>query len=627
LLQTQPDVVHVLTPPSFHADNVLQALDAGCHVFVEKPLATNVADCDRILEKSSSVGRNVCVGHSLLRDPFIVRATELVRRGTIGSVVGMDHFRSQSYPPYAGGPIPYQYQDGGFPFRDLGVHSLYLMESLLGSVEHAETLLGPASRDGCPLFKDWRVVVRCARGSGHIYFSWEVTPPQDLLVIHGTKGVIRVDLAGMSLSVRKIRRMPGALQRIFNTANEGRMMMTSVVGSIARIAGKKLRRYHGVQELIAEFYGSLRVGADPPVTVAQARRIVEWTERIAGVADQAKRKYLAQFWEKGSAKVLLTGATGFIGQPLLRQLLADKGRVRVIARHRLDSDLMKDDRLEVFLGNLGNSDEVDRAVAGVSEVYHLGATVEGAHEDYQCATVAGTQNIVDSCLRHHVDKLVYLSSLSVLHAAATNGTPIDEQWPLDPNAKDRGGYSQSKLEAEQIVTDAVATRGLRAIILRPGEVVGPSRPFLSGAVGIETAKRIVVLGNGRHTLPLIWIDDLIDAIMAAGAAGSFDGTILHLVDPDYLTQDQIAHFYLQATAQDKKVVHAPLPLIYAAAYGADRVFSALGKSAPLTPYRLKSALGTRVFDCRAAAEQLAWQPRVGVRRGLQQMVQERTHAN
>jgi nucleoside-diphosphate-sugar epimerase len=321
----------------------------------------------------------------------------------------------------------------------------------------------------------------------------------------------------------------------------------------------------------------------------------------------------------------VTGATGFIGRHLLRRLLAERDRVRILVRHNPGEDWMHNDRVEVFLGNLGNPEDVDRAVRGMSEVFHLGAAIEGWAEDFQCATTAGTRHIVDSVLCHGVDKLIYMSSLSVIHAAAArNGASIAEDWPLEPYPESRGLYSQTKLEAERIVSDAVRSRGLRSVILRPGEVVGPDRPFLSGAVAIETGKRLVVLGNGRFTLPLIWVEDLVDAILAAANSNRFDGTVLHLVDPAQLSQDEIAKYYLGAIGKRKRIVHAPLSLLYTAAFGANTVFRLLGRSAPLTPYRLRSAIGSRSFDCSAAAEKLGWKPRMGARHGLEAMAKSAT---
>ena len=157
---------------------------------------------------------------------------------------------------------------------------------------------------------------------------------------------------------------------------------------------------------------------------------------------------------------------------------------------------------------------------------------------------------MDAVLCHQVPKLIYMSSLSVIHiAAAGSGSKITENWPLEPHPEKRGLYSQTKLEAERIVTDAVRDRKLRAIILRPGEVIGPDRPFLSGAAAIDAGKRLVVLGNGRSTLPVIWVEDLVDAIMAAADSDRFDGAVVNLVDPEPLTQDDVAKYYLAATGK------------------------------------------------------------------------------
>ena len=122
---------------------------------------------------------------------------------------------------------------------------------------------------------------------------------------------------------------------------------------------------------------------------------------------------------------------------------------------------------------------------------------------------------------------------------------------------------------------------------------------------------------------MIWVEDLVDAIMAAADSDRFDGAVVNLVDPEPLTQDDVAKYYLAATGKRKSIVHFPLSLLYFAAFGADTLFRLLGRNAPITPYRLRSAIGRREFDCTAAAETLGWRPRIGVRQGLQSMVGDR----
>ena len=126
------DVIHIATPPHSHFSLTMQALEMGWHVFVEKPLATDIAQCDLIRQRAAEANRQVCTNHSNLLDPFIARAIRLAREGRIGEVHSVTHLRSSGYPPYRGGPLPPHYREGGFPFRDIGVHALYITQALLG---------------------------------------------------------------------------------------------------------------------------------------------------------------------------------------------------------------------------------------------------------------------------------------------------------------------------------------------------------------------------------------------------------------------------------------------------------------------------------------------------------------
>jgi 2-alkyl-3-oxoalkanoate reductase len=86
-----------------------------------------------LIAESQARNLRVCVNHSLLGDPLIKRALELVKTGAIGDVLTVDYLRSSNYPPYRGGPLPPHYREGGYQFRDLGVHALYLLREFLGT--------------------------------------------------------------------------------------------------------------------------------------------------------------------------------------------------------------------------------------------------------------------------------------------------------------------------------------------------------------------------------------------------------------------------------------------------------------------------------------------------------------
>ncbi len=610
------DVVHVLTPPSSHAEVALEALAEGCHVLVEKPLATSVEQCDRIALAAQRAGKTVGVNHSLLYDSFVARALRLARSGALGDVVAVDYLRSSDYPPYRGGPLPPQYRDGGFPFRDLGVHGLYLMEAFLGEIRDVHAQFAARGGDPNLLYDEWRALVSCARGAGQIQLSWNVRPLQHVIIVQGTRGVLRADLFSMTVTVKKTRPFPKSIERAWNSLSEGFETCAQVGANALRFARRKILPYHGLQMLVAEFYRTLAAGEPPPVSAEQARPVVEWTERVAAEADAAKRRFLARFSQRPTAPVLVTGATGFIGQRLARRLLEQNERVRIFVRREPPREWAGDPRVEVVLGDLGDPEAVDRAVAGAEIVYHLGGAMSGGLHDYQRGTVAGTRNIVEAALRHQVPRLVYISSLSVLHAAARKQGRVTEEWPLEPAPQKRGYYSQAKREAEKIVADAVKEKGLRAVVLRPGRVFGPGATLLTPDVARRIQNRLVVLGNGRLPLSLVYVEDLVDAILLAAGREAFDGSVFHVVDPTQVTQDELAREYIRAAAPGSKITHVPLVLAHGIALGVELLSALLRRPAPLSRYRLRSALAPLWYDCIAAEKQLGWRPRVGVREGL-----------
>jgi len=664
LEKEQPDIIHICTPPSVHLDNALEALAAGCHIYLEKPLTIAHADCDKIEAAAEKAGKLVCAGHSMLRDPFVAKALKMVEAGKIGKVLAVHHFRSQEFPPYEGGALPERCRSGGFPFWDIGVHSLYLIVALLGEIRGEQTLLGPPGENNNPRIKDWYTTLQCERGVAHVYLTWNAKSLQNALYIHGTHGTIRADIFGMSVTCRpKRNRIPGIIERLLNAKLEGLSTAWQIDCNFCRILTKRLLQNHGIQVLIGDFYRAIEEEEPSPVSIADAKNVIQWTETIARHGDKANDEFLARFPHNvasedkvGSrppggyvgdsrqesppassaeyrtlppggrqpteslATTLVTGATGFIGNHLLQRLLQERDKVRILVRREPSMEIMNNPKVEVFLGDIGNRESVDAAMKGIKEVFHLGAIISGWREEFQCGTIHGTQNMIDAALDNHVEQFVYMSSLSVLQtAAAKRGVPMMEDWQYEPFPEKRGGYTLSKLTAEKMVLDAVENRKLPAVLLRPGEVVGSDRPFLSGAAAINAGGRFIVFGMGKADIPAIWISDLIDATMSVADKKITDGAIYNLVDPAKLTQDDVVRAYCAATGKKVKFLHVPMWFVKVASWCLEKALGLLGKNSPLTLYRLDSAIGPRVFDCTKARIELDWEPKVGVLTGLKSM--------
>ena len=273
--------------------------------------------------------------------------------------------------------------------------------------------------------------------------------------------------------------------------------------------------------------------------------------------------------------------------------------------------------MHVVYGDLGDPDAVDRAVAGVDVVYHVGATMRGrGWPDYQSGTVEATTNVVESCLRHRVRRLVYVSSMTVLdYATHDSGAVVTEDAPLEPFPEQRGAYTQAKLQAEHIVRDAVRERGLPAVIIRPGQIFGPGAESIPPYGTIAVAGRWVVIGSGKLRCPLVFVEDVVDGLVAAATRPDVCGSIFHLVDGTAVTQDEYIDVCRRALRNPPRVAHAPRWFLYAAGAALELVGRALKRGVPLSRYRVQSIKELR-FDCSSAERKLGWTPTVGVQNGL-----------
>jgi len=270
------------------------------------------------------------------------------------------------------------------------------------------------------------------------------------------------------------------------------------------------------------------------------------------------------------------------------------------------------DGVEYCVGNLGDPRAIDRAIAGADVVVHCGAAMRGGWPEHKGATVVGTQNVIDACVAHHVRQLVHISSMSVIDWAGSAGNgPVSEAAALEPRPDERGAYTRAKLEAEQLVT-AAAQRGLPCVVLRPGQIFGGGLPLINGAVARAAGSRWLVLGDGKLELPLVYIDDVVDAILLAIDRRLVGGQVIQLVDPDHLTQDDV----LAIAGGSKPIVKVPRPLVFALGKLSEYPLGALGRQSPVAVYRLKSALARLHYESDRANALLGWQPRVGVREGI-----------
>jgi nucleoside-diphosphate-sugar epimerase len=242
--------------------------------------------------------------------------------------------------------------------------------------------------------------------------------------------------------------------------------------------------------------------------------------------------------------------------------------------------------------------------------------MKGGPFEFNSATIWGTRNVIEACERHHVRQLVYVSSMSVLDQAGHQpGVPVNEASPYEPFPQQRGLYTKTKLEGEKMVLEAAAGNRIHAVVLRPGQIYGPGAEKTppSGTIGI--AGRWLVVGSGDHHVPLVYVENVVDALMLAAAKNLPNGSIFQLVDPEGLRQREYVDTARRA-GLPVRASYVPAWFLKVAGFGVEMLGKVLKRPVPLTPYRVRSITPLWPCDCTAAHTRLGWEPRVTIHEGM-----------
>jgi dihydroflavonol-4-reductase len=219
-------------------------------------------------------------------------------------------------------------------------------------------------------------------------------------------------------------------------------------------------------------------------------------------------------------KVLVTGATGFLGAWLVKRVLAEGHDVRIIKRPSSSLEELEGLRLDIVPGDVTDEASLVEACNGVDTVFHLAGLIgysRAQREPMHAVNVVGTKNVITACRACGVRKLVYLSSVVAI-GASFDGVPLNEASPYNI-AHLRLGYFDTKHEAEALVRTAVLEGHLDAVMINPSTIYGPA--------DAKKGSRSVQLKVARGKFPLyppggvsiVSVEDVIDAVIAVWQIG------------------------------------------------------------------------------------------------------------
>ena len=216
-------------------------------------------------------------------------------------------------------------------------------------------------------------------------------------------------------------------------------------------------------------------------------------------------------------RVLVTGATGFVGGGVARRLARDGHDVRVLPRPSADVHSLEAVGIDVVRGDVREIESIAVALSGCSHVIHLAAAKGGSSSLLRDVNVRGTANVLDAAREAGIHRVVYGSTLGV-HGFVT-GVRMDERTAIRPNTP----YRLSKWRGEEVARAAHARAGAPVVIARISSVVGcGARGWLPLAKGIA-AGRMRLVGDGANSIDLVPLDDLVDGLVRCAVVPSIEG--------------------------------------------------------------------------------------------------------
>jgi nucleoside-diphosphate-sugar epimerase len=315
--------------------------------------------------------------------------------------------------------------------------------------------------------------------------------------------------------------------------------------------------------------------------------------------------------------ILVTGATGFLGQNLVTTLLDRGYAVRVLARSETRVQPLVARGAAVILGDISDVEAASAAMRGIDVVYHLAGRLYAPgvprHEYYR-THVIGTQLLLACCREHsNLRQFVHVSTTGVL--GVTGKTPAPEnRHPAPTNA-----YEETKWLAEEVVRREIS-RGFPAVIARPGLVYGPGDLHLLGFFRAIERDWFRPIGDEPVWLHPIYIDDLTTALLQCGGSETATGQCFHLAGPQPATLTDLAATIATALGTSLPGGTIPRSIATLLAAAGDTLPASLRQRAPLTRSRLDFLTNSRVYDVSRARRVLGFAATTALGDGIDRAV-------
>jgi nucleoside-diphosphate-sugar epimerase len=316
--------------------------------------------------------------------------------------------------------------------------------------------------------------------------------------------------------------------------------------------------------------------------------------------------------------VLVMGATGFVGNLLVKALIKEGHSVTCFVRKTSNIVDLKQLKVEFAYGDILDVDSIKKAIIGNEVIYDLvgagniSSLSEEAYLKFKKVNVFGTENLLKACLGENIKKIIYYSSTAAM--GVVTGV-INEKTKCNPLTP----YQRSKFESEELISSYCKKYNLPVVIIRPPMVYGPGdvRSQLFKVYKLIKSNFVPLIGNGRNIIPLIYIHTLVDASVRA---------ILGKNGETYILADEKVSLLNIIEIMKRNMSKTPIILKIPAWFARLIAFcfellSKLFRKTPfLTRMRVNSMTSSRIFDVTKAKREIGFRQLVNLNEGMKETI-------
>ena len=556
LSETHPDVVHIVTPPHTHGAIARTLIEAGVHIYVEKPFAMTRAEAEEILDLAARHGVKVCSGHQNLFERPAILAREQI--GTIGTLVHIESFFSFRQVRRTISAVEQA--------KDILPHAVYplidQMRTGTGLRDAPIAVVGLDVRTSGDVY----ALLRLGNCTGVLLVTLSGRPIEQYQTIVGSNGMMRADyVTGSVTRLLGPGTGPGILLTPFRRAWQ---TWKGAAQNVFHIVLGHHGSYPGLTVLVKRFYESITGQGAAPMTSQSIVDTVDICERIGARLDaleqQTQAAALARLDSAASRMppparrdvVLVTGGTGLLGRRVVEELRYAGYAVRTVAR-RMPAPGARVPGVHYVTGDLARGLDAE-AFDGVETIVHCAAETSGGKAEQQRNSIAATKLLVERGAAAEVKTFLHISSLAVIKPG--NGRIVDEHTPVDAGNLERGPYVWGKAESEVLVRQLGREHGVQVKIIRPGPLVDFEDFHAPGRLGREVGPWYVAIGSRRS--PLSVLDVGTGARVIRSYVDDFAGApeVVNLVQTPAPTRGELVD-RLRQVRPDLKIVWFPAPLL------------------------------------------------------------------